>query len=220
MPSITVENYLKNIYFEQQNLAGQRVPTGVLADAMQVTPGTATTMVKTLAGLNLLEYEPREGVRLTKSGSRMALQVLRRHRLIELFLVKTLKLDWAEVHDEAEILEHAVSDKVLDRIDHLLGYPKTDPHGDPIPAADATPPPRLKLSTLIDCPLNTALVISRIVDQDPEFLRFADQRGLTPGTQVLITERDPTADAVTVQPVGSNAVTLGTRAASKILVQN
>src|SRR5213078_450583 len=118
----TVENYLKQIYLEQQALEGgsDLVAMGRLASAMAVTPGTATTMIKALSEANLVNYEPRGGVRLTKAGEQLALHVLRRHRLVELFLVKVLGLDWSEVHDEAEELEHAVSDKVLDRIDALL----------------------------------------------------------------------------------------------------
>src|SRR5215213_11884244 len=135
MASITVENYVKQLYLEQQNTPQALVSMGALAAAMGVVPGTVTTMVKALADSGLVEYEPRGGVRLTRGGEQLALHVLRRHRLVELFLVKVLGLDWSEVHDEAEELEHAISDKVLDRIDKLLGHPSVDPHGDPIPSA-------------------------------------------------------------------------------------
>src|SRR5947208_3855753 len=135
MPSITVENYLKQLYLEQQNASEELVPMGKLATAMGVVPGTATSMVKALADSGLVSYEPRFGARLTKGGEQLALHVLRRHRLVELFLVKVLGLDWSEVHDEAEELEHAISDKVLERIDQLLERPRVDPHGDPIPTA-------------------------------------------------------------------------------------
>src|SRR5437764_4466966 len=152
MPSSTVENYLKQIYLEQQPLGGDLVPMGRLATAMAVTPGTATTMIKALAEANLVTYEPRTGVRLTKPGEQLALHVLRRHRLVELFLVKMLGLDWSEVHEEAEHLEHAVSDKVLERMDALLGHPSVDPHGDPIPTAKGHLD-ELRLDSLADCPL-------------------------------------------------------------------
>src|SRR5438552_11462290 len=135
MATSTVENYIKQLYLEQQEQPGQRVPMGRLAAAMGVVPGTATTMVKALADAGLVAYEPRGGVRLTRGGEQLALHVLRRHRLVELFLVKVLGLDWSEVHDEAEELEHSVSDKVLERIDQYLGRPAADPHGDPIPTA-------------------------------------------------------------------------------------
>src|SRR5438552_7251383 len=153
MASITVENYLKQLYLEQQNRSEELVPMGKLATAMGVVPGTATSMVKALADSGLVSYEPRFGARLTKGGEQLALHVLRRHRLVELFLVKVLGLDWSEVHDEAEELEHAISDKVLERIDRVLGHPSVDPHGDPIPSAKGkvgdTP-----IASLADCPLN------------------------------------------------------------------
>src|SRR5215210_7628814 len=121
MASITVENYLKQIYLEQQQAREELVPMGKLASAMRVVPGTATSMVKALADSGLVDYEPRSGARLTPGGEQLALHVLRRHRLLELFLVKALGLDWSEVHAEAEELEHAISDKVLEKIDELLG---------------------------------------------------------------------------------------------------
>src|SRR5256885_15044056 len=135
MPSITVENYLKQLDLEHQNASEELVPMGKLATAMGVVPGTATSMVKALADSGLVDYEPRSGARLTRGGEQLALHVLRRHRLVELFLVKVLGLDWSEVHPEAEELEHAISDKVLEKIDALLGRPRVDPHGDPIPTA-------------------------------------------------------------------------------------
>ncbi|MGH7179941.1 MAG: metal-dependent transcriptional regulator, partial [Tepidisphaeraceae bacterium] len=139
MPSSTVENYLKRIYLEQQATSSHLVAMGKLAAAMGVVPGTATSMVKALADSGLVDYEPREGVKLTRGGEQLALHVLRRHRLVELFLVKFLGLDWSEVHEEAEQLEHAISDKVLEKIDALLERPSVDPHGDPIPPAHGKP---------------------------------------------------------------------------------
>src|SRR2546422_9277149 len=126
MPSITVENYLKQLYLEQQNSAEELVQMGKLASAMGVVPGTATSMVKALADSGLVAYEPRGGVRLTRGGEQLALHVLRRHRLVELFLVKVLGLDWSEVHDEADELEHAISGKVLEKIDAYLGRPSVE----------------------------------------------------------------------------------------------
>ena len=118
LPSQTVENYLKTIYLAQVNLdsSEELVPMGHLAGALRVVPGTATTMVKTLAEAGLVKYEPYMGVRLTEAGEKLASRVLRRHRLIELFLVKVLGMSWAEVHAEAELLEHAVSERLVDRI--------------------------------------------------------------------------------------------------------
>src|SRR5215216_5587302 len=121
MASITVENYLKTLFIEQQRAHGALVPMGTVAAAMNVTPGTATSMVKALAESGLVDYEPRGGVTLSSRGEKLALHVLRRHRLVELFLVEVLGLNWSEVDEEAEELEHAISDKVLERIDVLLG---------------------------------------------------------------------------------------------------
>ena len=144
LPSSTVENYLKAILQAQQRLDGEGalVPMGRLAQALGITPGTATTMVKALADAQLVAYAPYAGVRLTPNGERLATMVLRRHRIVELFLVEVLGLSWTEVHDEAERLEHAVSDRVIEAMDVMLGRPDADPHGDPIPtrvAACASP---------------------------------------------------------------------------------
>ena len=218
MPSSTVENYLKQIYLEQQKTPERLVAMGHLADAMGVTPGTATTMVKTLANSGLIEYEPRMGARLTDAGEQLALHVLRRHRLVELFLVKTLGLDWAEVHEEAEALEHVISDKVLERIDKMLRFPRLDPHGDPIPTAEGTVQPR-KLAALTNCEVGSSVRIARMIDQGVQFLQFADRSSLKPGTQVTIEELDPIADSLTIRPDDREPITLGTKAASKILVE-
>ena len=175
MPSITVENYLKQLYLEQQNAPDDLVPMGKLATAMGVVPGTATSMVKALADSGLVSYEPRFGAKLTKGGEQLALHVLRRHRLVECFLVKTLGLDWSEVHVEAEELEHAISEKVLEKIDKLLGHPSVDPHGDPIPSAKgkvAAEP----LAALPDVKAGSKVRIARVVDQDARFLQFSTAR--------------------------------------------
>jgi DtxR family Mn-dependent transcriptional regulator len=140
VPTATVENYLKAIFQAQLPLARKSdlVPMGQLAAAMGVVPGTATTMVKTLSDSGLVKYEPYAGVRLTPSGERLAVTVIRRHRLIERFLVQILGMSWSDVHDEAEHLEHAMSDRLIDRIDEMLGRPAVNPHDDPIPEACAS----------------------------------------------------------------------------------
>ena len=217
MASSTVENYVKQIYLLQQRDPGKRVLMGLLAEAMRVVPGTATTMIKALADSGLVKYAPRSGVRLTRGGEQLALHVLRRHRLIELFLVKTLGFDWSEVHAEAEELEHAISDKVLDRIDALLGHPKTDPHGDPIPSRKgevaSTP-----ATSLLDCAVGRLLCITRILDQESAFLDFLKRSNLTPGRTVRVEHRDEAAGALTVRVASGSSVTVGHTAAAKILV--
>jgi DtxR family Mn-dependent transcriptional regulator len=215
----TVENYIKRLYIQQQRHAGRRVPMGKLATAMRVAPGTATAMVKSLSDMALVDYRPRAGTRLTASGEKLALDILRRHRLVELFLVNVLGLDWSEVHDEAERLEHAVSDKVLDRLDEILGYPQADPHGDPIPPARGKIK-RQQLRTLADPDVDGPIRIVRVSDQDGDFLRFVDRSGLMPGTEATVVHRDVAADAVTVETDAGASATLGTTAAAKILVES
>ncbi len=218
MASSTVENYLKQLYLEQRAEDGQMIAMGRIAAAMGVVPGTATSMVKALCDSGLVEYEPRAGVRLTTKGETLALHVLRRHRLVELFLVKVLGLDWSDVHAEADALEHAISDNVLERIDDLLGHPTVDPHGDPIPTrkGHVHEPRRMSLA---DCEIGVAQKITRVLDQEPEFLRFVGRQGLMPGTTVTVEKRDVAAEAVVVRVSKRDGVSLGLAAATKILVE-
>src|SRR5437868_13395964 len=175
LPSSTVENYLKAIYQGQSALASEQrlVPMGQVAASLGVTPGTATTMVKALAEAGLAEYEPYTGVRLSAAGEKLAGLVLRRHRLVELFLVKVMGMSWAEVHEEAEQLEHVVSERLIERIDEMLGRPTHDPPGDPIPTPEGTITPT-HLDNLLTCPIATPLRVTRIADQDPAFLHFIE----------------------------------------------
>jgi DtxR family Mn-dependent transcriptional regulator len=220
LPSSTVENYLKAIYQGQLQLAGDArlVPMGQVASALSVTPGTATTMVKALGEAGLAEYEPYSGVRLTAAGEKLAGLVLRRHRLVELFLVQVMGMSWDEVHEEAELLEHAVSDRLIDRIDAMLGQPTHDPHGDPIPTAEGTLRPH-HLESLLTCPLGVRLRVTRIADQDPAFLRFIESNNLKPGQAIAVDARDPAADSVRISGSERPPLTIGTRAASKLLVE-
>ncbi|MHC4948779.1 MAG: metal-dependent transcriptional regulator [Planctomycetota bacterium] len=218
MASRATEDYVKQIYLEAQRDDGRLVPMGRLADAMDVVPGTATAMARKLADARLVEYEPYTGVRLTAPGRRLALRVLRHHRLLETFLVETLGLDWSEVHQEADRLEHAISAKLLDRIDELLGHPSVDPHGDPIPDARGRirEPARRRLA---DCPPGTTCRIARVTDQDEPFLRFVDRHDLRPGRRIEVLSRDDDADAMVVRPHRGRAITMGGTAAGKLLVE-
>ena len=219
LPTYTVENYLKAIFQAQIGLnRGDLVPMGRLASALGVVPGTATTMVKTLAESGLVKYEPYAGVRLTAAGEKLAAMVLRRHRLIELFLVKVMGMSWTEVHDEAEHLEHAVSERLIDRIDEMLGRPKFDPHGDPIPDSHGAFD-RRHYDTLLTCPIHSRVTVSRVTDQDSAFLHFVERHDLKPGSVVEVEERDEVADSVRLKGEGNKRVTIGARAASKVLVE-
>lgn len=219
MATSTVENYIKTIYtlqFEQGE--GGNVSMGDLASSLEVTPGTATTMVKSLAKTGLVGYTPRVGVQLTEQGKELALLVLRRHRMVELFLVKVLGLDWHEIHDEAEALEHVISDRVLERIDMLLGHPELDPHGDPIPDASGVIAPR-DLKPLVDCLEGQRVTIGRIEDQEDSFLKYLETNALTPGQDMLVASHDSQAGVITLKFNGGESRQLGFEAARKISVE-
>jgi DtxR family Mn-dependent transcriptional regulator len=218
MATSTVEDYLKTLYGEQQRAGGELVPMGVLASSMNVTPGTATSMVKALAESGLVDYEPRGGVRLSGKGEKLALHVLRRHRLVELFLVEVLGLDWSEVDQEAEELEHAISDKVLAKIDELLKFPEVDPHGDPIPKPDGSFGAPTTHRSLADCAAGEGFQVSRVIDQSPAFLRFLSSAGLPLGMAGQIISNEREAGTVTIR-VADQQTTLGREAAEKIMVQ-
>ncbi|HYO12822.1 MAG TPA: metal-dependent transcriptional regulator [Thermoanaerobaculia bacterium] len=218
MPTSTVEDYLKCILLEQQQDPEALVSMRQISTALSVAPGTVTAMVKTLADSGLVSYEPYSGVRLTSSGLQLAMHVLRRHRLIELFLVKVMGMDWSEVHAEAEELEHAVSERLIERIDEMLGYPSTDPHGDPIPDVHGKVE-EVVLPSLLDCAPGMPLRVARVGDQSREFLQLLERRSLKPGSRLTVHGRDEAADAVELRLESGEVMTLGFRAASKIFVE-
>jgi DtxR family Mn-dependent transcriptional regulator len=218
MATSTVEDYLKSILLEEQREPGALVSMRRISMALAVAPGTVTAMVKTLADGGLVAYEPYSGVRLTDPGRQLATHVLRRHRLIELFLVKVMGIDWSEVHGEAEELEHAVSDRLVARMDEMLGYPSVDPHGDPIPDVHLMVDPASRIS-LLDCELGVPLKVARVGDQNRDFLQLVEKRGLKPGSPVQVEARDEAADSVELRLGSGERLTLGFRAASKIFVE-
>ncbi|MGJ8639455.1 MAG: metal-dependent transcriptional regulator [Opitutaceae bacterium] len=219
MASSTVEDYIKHIYLVAEESGNDEVPMGRVAEALGVVPGTATTMVKALSDAGLVNYAPRVGVALTSPGRKLALHVLRRHRLIEQFLVEVLDFDWTEVHEEAEQLEHVVSDLLLERIDSYLGHPTEDPHGDPIPSAEG----ELlvdNFDTLVDCPLNSEVSVARISDQDTDFLQYISRAGLNPGAKLRVVGRVLSAESVELKiDQSETSMTLGLGAAAKVLVR-
>ncbi len=218
MPTSTVEDYLKCVLLAEQGSPGELVGMGHIGTALGVAPGTVTAMVKALADSGLVDYEPYSGVRLTASGRQLAMPVLRRHRLIELFLVRVLGMSWDEVHGEAEKLEHAVSDRLIERLDEMLGRPSVDPHGDPIPDAHGVVE-EPALVNLAACPAGGVVRVARIADQRAEFLRLVERQGLIPGSRLTVEAQDEAADTVTVRLADGRRVDLGRRAAAKILVE-
>ena len=216
MLTSTVENYLKALLM-LSNQGEKRVSTGDLAKSLNVTPGSATSMIKTLAEAGLANHKPHYGVLLTDEGRTLAVHVVRRHRIIELFLVNILEMEWDEVHTEAEQLEHVVSDEVIARMDKLLGYPTLDPHGDPIPSADGTFIER-PLHQLSQCEEGQRVQVARISDQNSSFLKFAESHGLTPGATIEVQRRNVHADSITLQS-NEEEITLGFTAANRIEVE-
>lgn len=218
MPSSTVENYLKAVFLHASGPKAT-VSTGAMAEALGVTPGTITTMVKHLDAQGLLEHHPRAGVRLTPAGRALAVGVLRKHRLVETFLVQVLGMDWADVHAEAESLEHAISDRLLARIDAFLGHPKVDPHGDPIPTAQGKVSDSGHTATLADCALKQRLSVARIADQSASFLEFVTRAGLKPGARILVRQRDEASGVVLCDLGRGRTAALGLPEAAKIQIK-
>jgi DtxR family Mn-dependent transcriptional regulator len=216
LATLTIENYVKSIYQICAKQDQGRATTGQLAETLQVSPGTVTSMLKTLSDAGLAQYTPYEGVTLTDSGRMLALRVLRRHRLIELFLSRTLNLSWDEVHDEAEHMEHAVSDFLIDRIDAFLQYPDTDPHGDPIPRADGSisAPAGLQLT---EWQLGVPFRLVRVLDQSPDFLRYLSEAGLALGAEAILSAKHTEAGVVMVL-IDEKETALAHEVAEKLLV--
>ena len=193
------------------------VPMGMIAESLKVTPGTATSMVKNLQKEKWLNYKARKGVTLTASGKKIGMRMIRRHRLIETFLVETLGLDWSEIHEEAEELEHSISDKVLEKLDVFLGNPQFDPHGHPIPSRNGVIR-RLSQKSLLDCKVGKKMKIESILDQRSEFLNFAKNKSLMPGNIIKILKYQKIADTVEVQVEKNTKFSLGFNSADKIMV--
>ncbi|MBL4883046.1 MAG: metal-dependent transcriptional regulator [Planctomycetaceae bacterium] len=219
MASLTVENYLKTILLLCNRSGQEMVSTGKLAEAMTVSPGTVTSMLKTLSDSKLATYKPYAGVMLTESGRSLAMRMLRRHRLIELFLVKTLELTWDQVHEEAEHMEHAVSEFLVNRIDEFLCHPLVDPHGDPIPGPDGVlrDDSTSQGIPLSSCQQGTHFELVRVFNQDPEFLRYLSEQKLSIGCQGHVVSKSDKAGLITVESENQQ-IPLGLTAAMDLIV--
>lgn len=196
-PSTAVEDYLKAVFALETRLGGA-VPTTALAGRLGITPGSVSAMLRRLADLGLLEHEPYRGVLLTEQGRKVALRTVRNHRLLELFLVEVLEVPWDRVHDEAERLEHAVSDDLVERIAAKLGQPAFDPHGDPIPDREleiAEQPTK----SLEDLEVGDDAPFVRVSDTDPAMLRYLAERGIVPGVRLTLVDRQPFGGPLTVR---------------------
>ena len=205
-PTAVVEDYVKAI-FALESRGDEAVATTALAERLGVTPGSASAMVKKLADRGLVSHVRYRGVRLTPEGARLALEVVRHHRLLELYLAEELGMAWDRVHEEAEILEHVISEELEELIAAKLGHPTRDPHGDPIPTSDL----RLEdddMASLGALEPGAAGTFVRVSDSDPAMLRYLADRGISPGDRFEILERQPFGGPIEVR-IGERAHTLG-----------
>ena len=211
-----IEDYLKTIYALEQEESP--VTTSRIAEARGVKPGSATSMIQRLDRLNLVDYQKHYGVTLTDSGNEIALEVIRHHRLVELYLIEALGFSWDEVHEQADILEHVISEELEEKIAAALNYPSFDPHGDPIPSREGLMV-EVETLALADLPLNTMAVVSRVPDNaQGDLLRYLAQLGLVPGSRLSVIEAAPFDGPLTVEIDGKKEV-IGNRIASSIRVE-
>lgn len=214
MRSPAVEDYLKTIYMLQD---GGAVSTSDLANALDVAAASATSMIKRLAKHGLVRHESYRGVELTEPGRKVALEIIRHHRLLETYLREVLGYSWKELHDEAENLEHHISEEFEDKIAELLGHPTHDPHGHPIPTRDGTMA-EVSTRTLNECEEGEACTIEHLYDGDPDLLHYLEDLGLMPGAPVVVVSRAPFNGPLAVR-VGDEEHSIGYEVASRIFVE-
>lgn len=211
-----MEDYLKAIY-HLQAASDDRVRTSAIAERLDVTAPTVTSMLEKLDDRSLVDRVKYGGVRLTPEGEQVALEVIRHHRLLEAYLTEHLDYSWSEVHEEADRLEHHISEAFEDRVAAALGNPDTDPHGDPIPTPDLEPPQRGGDDSLAECDEGDSVVVTRVSDHDPTVLEYLSDRGVSPHTRLDIDEIAPFG-MVTVHVEDGNAISLPERIARDVRV--
>lgn len=215
--SQSVEDYLKTIYkIESETEEGKGVSTSRLADEMGVANASVTNMLKRLSDMKMVNYESYYGSRLTEAGKKIALEIIRHHRLLELYLKEILGYSWDEVHDEAEKLEHHISEQFEDKIAELLNHPTMDPHGDPIPSKDGKMP-KITLKALPSIPHETPHIVRRVKNQNPELLRYLEKQGLIPGVKVEVLQKEPFDGPVQLR-VENKTISIGNSVAEDIYV--
>jgi DtxR family transcriptional regulator, Mn-dependent transcriptional regulator len=207
MLSAVMEDYLKAIYQLQGEGDGERVRTSAIAEHLEVTPPTVTSMLSKLEERGLADREKYKGVTLTTDGERVALEVIRHHRLLEAYLTEHLDFTWSEVHDEADRLEHHISETFEERVAATLEDPTVDPHGAPIPNADLEPPAEPTGDVLADCEAGATVEVREVSDRDPDVLEYLSERGVNPGVSLSVEEVAPFG-MVTVRPDGGEPVSL------------
>jgi DtxR family Mn-dependent transcriptional regulator len=209
----TIQDYLKTIYSIAR--AGEGVHTTAIAERLGVSPASVTSMVKRLSAMGYIDYHRYQGVELTESGAKIALEVIRHHRLLEAYLHQSMGIPWDQVHQEAEVLEHALSEKLEDAIARILGDPTHDPHGDPIPPKSGSYQ-EARHDTLEKAEPGPARV-ERVSDRDPEVLRHLAKIGLQPGTEIVIERKDPYGGPIWVK-IGKRRHAVGTELTTKVYV--
>jgi DtxR family Mn-dependent transcriptional regulator len=206
MPTTTsaaIEDYVKAIFMVETESRDPMVATNALARRMAVSAASATNMMKRLDALGLVDHVPYRGGTLTEAGRKVALEVIRHHRLLETYLAEALGVPWDAVHKEAEVLEHVLSEELEDRIAALLGDPTSDPHGHPIPTKEGTMPPASE-RRLWDVVEGEPAAIERVADRDPSALRYLDELGMRPGVRVDVVGRGPVGGPLIVRIAGSS----------------
>lgn len=216
MLSQSTEDYLKTIYDIETNEG--KVTTNSIADKLNIAPASVTSMIKKLSERKLVTHKRYQGVMLTNAGRKIALEVIRHHRLIELYLKEALGVPWDKVHEEAEKLEHVISEDIEKRIDEFLGYPTTDPHGSPIPTRDGKISIR-ETTCLAELQGGQLAEIYEVSDHDPEFLRYLGDLGFYPNTRIEILSVEPFGGPMNIM-VGSKKYSIGIEAARFISVVN
>jgi len=213
--SASKENYIKAIFHLQQE--DESVTTNALAEALQTKPASVTDMLKKLKTQKLLQYEKYRGVKLTPEGKKLAVQIIRKHRLWEYFLVEKLQFGWEEVHDIAEELEHISSKKLIDRLDEFLDFPKSDPHGDPIPDINGKMP-SLQQSAVKDMPVNSSGVVNGISDQSADMLELLKHKNIQLGTRLEIKKKFEVDGSVEIKIRNQQPVNISEHVAKNILI--
>lgn len=212
--SQAVEDYLKTIY--KLDVEEKGASTTRIAESLDVSSASATNMIKRLSKMGLVDYQSYKGASLTSSGKKIALEIIRHHRLLELYLLEVMGYSWDEVHDEAEKLEHHISEQFEDKIAELLDNPTHDPHGDPIPTKDGIMP-SMEVEPLTEAKKGHQYIVSRVKNQDPELLRYLEKIGLLPGAKLTIKEKGPFKGPITLS-VEENEQVLGHEVAEHIYI--
>ena len=215
MPSISAENYLKNIY--ELESGRKKVTTSRLASKLKISPASVTDMVKKLSEKGFLRHEPYQGVTVTEKGKRSALQIIRKHRLWEMFLAEVLHFSWDTIHEEAEEFEHIMSERMEEKIDEVLGHPKVDPHGDPIPQKDGTIQ-KMNLQPLAEAGEGTTVRVLRVHDANPELLQYASSIGLSLNKRIFVKQKNKFDDSLVVK-IGTRETVVSSVLAKNIFIE-